>query len=333
MVKALVTYRKSDTTEENEYKKSIIKTGIQTVVCITVSVVLTWLLGSLSLNIDRGVYHTCFSIFTAMQGVAFFLFYVLLNAEVRQLILSAWEWKNSAAETPFDDHEAIEIEEEKEKDKKKGKSEPAGKENSAKDAKKTKQENKPNGTGLSTLQTETEAKKATSSLATNTKTTNKGNTSGAESDVQGKIRKYEDMTHTTFERSPRKLPPIEPNKRTTPTMKATELKRKVEPQAPLKKFVEDPLHKQKIANAPASPKNKKPRSPSPSAPALRTPAPAGNKDEKKFERTEDLPIAAFSFPPPNSRTRPSQPARSSITSQKSQQQVGRKRTTKGKKPV
>lgn len=270
MAKALVTYRKSDSTVENEYKKSIIKSGIQTVVCITVSVILTWLLGSLSLNIDRGVYHTFFSIFNAMQGVAFFLFYVLLNAEVRQLILSAWEWKNSSVVTPFDDHEAIEIEEEKEKDKKKGKNEPVGKENNAKDEKQTKQENKPNEIGLTTIQKVPEAKKAASSLATNTKTNNKGNASGAKSDVQGKIRKYEDLTCTTSENgSPRKLPPIEPNKKTTSTIKAAEQKRK--------KFVEDPLPKQKIADAPTSPNNKKPRLPALGSHPLRTPAPAGKK--------------------------------------------------------
>lgn len=270
LAKALVTYRKSDSTVENEYKKSIIKSGIQTVVCITVSVVLTWLLGSLSLNIDRGVYHTFFSIFNAMQGVAFFLFYVLLNAEVRQLILSAWEWKNSSVVTPFDDHEAIEIEEEKDKDKKKGKNEPVGKENNAKDEKQTKQENKPNEIGLTTIQKVPEAKKAASSLATNTKTNNKGNASGAKSDVQGKIRKYEDLTYTTSENgSPRKLPSIEPNKKTTSTIKAAEQKRK--------KFVEDPLPKQKIADAPTSPNNKKPRLPALGSHPLRTPAPAGKK--------------------------------------------------------
>lgn len=46
------------------------------------------------------------------QGFAFFLFYVLLNPEVRQLIIAAWEWKGSMV-TPFDEHEAIEIEEDK----------------------------------------------------------------------------------------------------------------------------------------------------------------------------------------------------------------------------
>ena len=45
------------------------------------------------------------------QGFAFFLFYVVLNPEVRQIILVVWEWKQSAV-TPFDEHEAIEIEEE-----------------------------------------------------------------------------------------------------------------------------------------------------------------------------------------------------------------------------
>lgn len=45
------------------------------------------------------------------QGFAFFLFYVLLNPEIRKLILAAWEWKQSMV-TPFDEHEAIEIEEE-----------------------------------------------------------------------------------------------------------------------------------------------------------------------------------------------------------------------------
>ena len=46
------------------------------------------------------------------QGFAFFLFYVLLNPEVRKLILAVWEWKGSFV-TPFDEHQAIEIEEEK----------------------------------------------------------------------------------------------------------------------------------------------------------------------------------------------------------------------------
>lgn len=45
------------------------------------------------------------------QGFAFFLFYVVLNPQVRQLVLAAWELKESSV-TPFDEHEAIEIEEE-----------------------------------------------------------------------------------------------------------------------------------------------------------------------------------------------------------------------------
>ena len=45
------------------------------------------------------------------QGFAFFLFYVVLNPQVRQIILVIWEWKQSAV-TPFDEHEVIEIEEE-----------------------------------------------------------------------------------------------------------------------------------------------------------------------------------------------------------------------------
>ena len=193
------------------------------------------------------------------QGVAFFLFYVLLNAEVRQLILSAWEWKNSSAVTPFDDHEAIEIEEEKvcckhvvwlssfhrwiwnlvvpcrlihslfhgtvsffltqEKDKKKGKNKLAGKENSAQDGKQKRMENKPNEAAMSTIQMVTEA-------ASESKSKNKGNSSDTKPDVQGKTRKYEGMVCVTVERSPRKLPPIEPNKKTTTTSKATEPKRK-----------------------------------------------------------------------------------------------------------
>lgn len=42
-------------------------------------------------------------------------------------------------------------------------------------------------------------------------------------------------------------------------------------------------------------------------------------------------FVAFSSSPLISRTRPSQPARNSITTQKSQKQMGKKRTTKGKK--
>lgn len=145
-----------------------------------------------------------------------------------------------------------------------------GKENNAKDEKQTKQGNKPNEIGATTIQKVPEAKKAASSLATNTKTNIKGNASGAKSDVQGKIRKYEDLTCTTSENgSPRKLPPIEPNKKTTSTIKAAEQKRK--------KFVEDPLPKQKIADAPTSPNNKKPRLPALGSHPLRTPAPAGKK--------------------------------------------------------
>ena len=36
---------------------------------------------------------------------------MVLNPEVRKLILTAWEWKRTLV-TPFDEHEAIEIEEE-----------------------------------------------------------------------------------------------------------------------------------------------------------------------------------------------------------------------------
>lgn len=46
------------------------------------------------------------------QGFAFFLFYVVLNPQFRQFILVVWTWKESMV-TPFDDHEAIEIEEDK----------------------------------------------------------------------------------------------------------------------------------------------------------------------------------------------------------------------------
>ena len=174
------------------------------------------------------------------QGVAFFLFYVLLNEKVRQLILSAWEWKNSFTETPFDDHEAIEIEEEKvcckhvvrlssfhrwiwnlvvpcrlihslfhgtvsffstqEKDKKKGKKKRAGKENSAQDGKQKRLENKPNEAAISSIQTVNEA-------ASNSKSKNKGNFSGTKPDVQGKTRKYEGIVCVTVERSPRKVVP------------------------------------------------------------------------------------------------------------------------------
>ena len=49
--------------------------------------------------------------FLCRQGFGFFLFYVVLNPEVRKLILAAWEWKSTLV-TPFDEHEAIEIEEE-----------------------------------------------------------------------------------------------------------------------------------------------------------------------------------------------------------------------------
>lgn len=135
-----------------------------------------------------------------MQGVAFFLFYVLLNEKVRELILSAWEWKNSFTETPFDDHEAIEIEEEKEKDKKKGKNKPAGKENSAQDGKQKRMENKPNEAAISSIQTVTEA-------ASDNKSKDKGNSSDTKPDVQGKTRKYEGMVCVTVERSPRKVAP------------------------------------------------------------------------------------------------------------------------------
>lgn len=37
---------------------------------------------------------------------------MVLNPEVRKLIIAAWEWKSTLV-TPFDEHEAIEIEEEK----------------------------------------------------------------------------------------------------------------------------------------------------------------------------------------------------------------------------
>ena len=50
--------------------------------------------------------------FLCRQGFGFFLFYVVLNPEVRKLIIAAWEWKSTLV-TPFDEHEAIEIEEEK----------------------------------------------------------------------------------------------------------------------------------------------------------------------------------------------------------------------------
>lgn len=37
---------------------------------------------------------------------------MLLNPEIRKLILAAWEWKSSLV-TPFDEHQALEIEDEK----------------------------------------------------------------------------------------------------------------------------------------------------------------------------------------------------------------------------
>ena len=51
------------------------------------------------------------SVLLNSQGFAFFLFYVVLNPQVRQLLVTVWEWKKSSV-TPFDEHEAIEIEEE-----------------------------------------------------------------------------------------------------------------------------------------------------------------------------------------------------------------------------
>ena len=106
-----------------------------------------------------------------------------------------------------------------EKDKKKGKNKPAGKENSAQDGKQKRMENKPNEAAISSIQTVTEA-------ASDNKSKDKGNSSDTKPDVQGKTRKYEGMVCVTVERSPRKLPPIEPNKKTTTTSKATEPKRK-----------------------------------------------------------------------------------------------------------
>lgn len=107
-----------------------------------------------------------------------------------------------------------------EKDKKKGKNKPAGRENSAQDGKQKRLENKPNEAAMSTIQ-----------MVTESKSKNKGNSSDTKPDVQGKTRKYEGMVCVTVERSPRKLPPIEPNKKTTTTSKATEPKRKEAPKA------------------------------------------------------------------------------------------------------
>ena len=106
-----------------------------------------------------------------------------------------------------------------EKDKKKGKNKRAGKENSAQDGKQKRLENKPNEAAISSIQTVTEA-------ASDNKSKNKGNSSDTKPDVQGKTRKYEGMVCVTVERSPRKLPPIEPNKKTTSMSKAKEPKRK-----------------------------------------------------------------------------------------------------------
>lgn len=49
--------------ELNNFNRS----GLKTVVCITITVIVTWLLGSLSLNIDKDVYHVFFTIFNALQ--------------------------------------------------------------------------------------------------------------------------------------------------------------------------------------------------------------------------------------------------------------------------
>ena len=59
--------------------------------------------------------------------------------------------------------------------------------------------------------------------------------------------------------------------------------------SPSKKFVEDPVPKQKMADAPTSPKNKNPRPSSLSAQSSRTPA--GKKRGVKFEMKDDLPVA------------------------------------------
>ena len=106
-----------------------------------------------------------------------------------------------------------------EKDKKKGKNKRAGKENSAQDGKQKRLENKPNEAAISSIQTVTEA-------ASDNKSKDKGNSSDTKPDVLGKTRKYEGMVCVTVERSPRKLPPIEPNKKTTSMSKAKEPKRK-----------------------------------------------------------------------------------------------------------
>ncbi|KAL9984676.1 hypothetical protein ACROYT_G007000 [Oculina patagonica] len=352
LVKALISYRKSGDTAENENKKSVIKSGLQTVVCITITVILTWLLGSLSLNIDLDIYHTFFTIFNALQGFAFFLFYVLLNPEVRKLILAAWEWKSSL-QTPFDEHQAIEIEEEKEKDKKKGKGKSKITNNNTKDKKESKEENQKDQAIANTVQTVTEAKMAASSIAANSNTKNTKNVT-AINDVKKETRKPS-LTGIKSDANPRKLPPIEQQTKANPPYKGAVPRRTITPprtptgcghscetmgELPpnphqwkfLEPIQEDSTAKRKAAGASPSPKDKSLRSPSSTAQQSRTPA--WNKKKVQFEFKDNLPVAAFSSPPPN--VRPRSPQRTVVpntTPKKNQKPVGKKKTTKGKKPT
>lgn len=52
---------------------------MKTVVCITITVIVTWLLGSLSLNIDKDVYHMFFTIFNALKVNFHLVFSVIFN--------------------------------------------------------------------------------------------------------------------------------------------------------------------------------------------------------------------------------------------------------------
>ncbi|KAL9984677.1 hypothetical protein ACROYT_G007001 [Oculina patagonica] len=304
LVKALISYRKSGDAGENENKKSVIKSGLQTVVCITITVILTWLLGSLSLNIDRDVYHTFFTIFNALQGFGFFLFYVLLNPEVRELILAAWEWKSSS-QTPFDEHQAIEIEDEEDKDKKKGKSKNKATKNNTKDKKESKEGNQNDQAIANTVQTVAEAKMAASSIAANSKTRNTENVTSIKSDVQTAPHRKLGLAGIKSNARPTKLPPIEQQKKTNPPSKGAVPRRKITPQGPPQKFLksiqEDPTTKRKTVGASPSQKDKGLRSPSPSAQQSRTTP--WDKKTVQLEFKDNLPVAAFSSPPPNVRPR------------------------------
>ena len=79
-------------------KKETTKTRLRRVVAVMIALGLTWLFALLTINDSYGVglvFQILFTLFNTLQGLFVFVFYIVLNSEIRAL------WKNKLENTWF----------------------------------------------------------------------------------------------------------------------------------------------------------------------------------------------------------------------------------------